>query len=76
MGTTNYLLEIAPEDRRPSYMAFMRVLQAPTVLMPLISGTVAEWISFEAAFFLSALAATTTLTLVLRLDEPRRQVRA
>ena len=36
MGTTNYLLEIAPEDRRPSYMAFVRVLQAPTVLMLLI----------------------------------------
>ena len=36
MGTTNYLLEIAPEDRRPSYMAFVRVFQAPTVLMPLI----------------------------------------
>lgn len=72
MGSTNYLLEIAPEERRPSYMAFMRVLQAPTVLMPLVGGTVAEWISFQAAFLLSGLAALATLALVLRLDEPRR----
>lgn len=71
MGSTNYLLEIAPEERRPSYMAFMRVLQAPTVLMPLVGGTVAEWVSFQAAFLLSGAAALATLALALRLHEPR-----
>lgn len=72
MGTTNYLLEIAPEDRRPTYMAFMRVLQAPTVLMPLTLGTVAEQVSFPAAFALAATAALATCLLVRRLEEPRR----
>ena len=72
MGTTNYLLEIAPEDRRPSYMAFMRVLQAPTLLMPLVGGTIAEWVSFQATFILACAAGLGTLLLIVRLDEPRQ----
>ena len=72
MGTTNYLLEIAPEDRRPSYMAFMRVLQAPTVLMPLIAGSIAELYSFQAAFAVAGAGGLGTLLLAYHLDEPRR----
>jgi len=72
MGTTNYLLEIAPEDRCPSYMVFMRVLQAPTVLMPLIAGSIAELYSFQAAFALPGAGGLGTLLLVYRLDEPRQ----
>jgi hypothetical protein len=65
-------LEIAPEDRRPSYMAFMRVLQAPTVLMPLIAGSIAELYSFQAAFAVAGAGGLGTLLLAYHLDEPRR----
>ena len=72
MGTTNYLLEIAPEDRRPSFMAFVRVLQASTVLMPLIAGSIAELYSFQAAFALAGAGGLGTFLMVYRLDEPRQ----
>ena len=72
MGTTNYLLEIAPEESRPTYMAFMRILQAPTVLLPLLAGMVAEFFSFQVAFVAAGVASLGTCYLVSRLDEPRR----
>ena len=72
MGTTNYLLEIAPADRRPSFMAFVRVLQAPTVLMPLIADSIAELYSFQAAFALAGAGGLGTFLMVYRLDEPRQ----
>lgn len=72
MGTTNYLLEIAPDNRRPTYLAFMRILQAPpSLLAPVIGGTVAQWVSFEAAFALSCGAAAATFLLAGVLAEPR-----
>ncbi|MBT4498891.1 MAG: MFS transporter [Gemmatimonadetes bacterium] len=73
MGSTNYLLEIAPDERRPSYMAFMRVLQAPSALLaPLLGGIVADLISFQAAFALACLAGAVTLALTVKLKEPRQ----
>ena len=71
MGSSNYFLEIAPEDRRPSYQAFMRVLQAPAALGPLLGGSIAEQISFYATFLLACSGGLATCILVWRLGEPR-----
>ena len=73
MGSSNYFLEIAPEDRRPSYQAFMRVLQAPATLGPLLGGSIAEHISFQATFLLACIGGLCTCILVWRLGEPRRE---
>jgi hypothetical protein len=77
MGSTNYLLETAPDQRRPSYMAFMRVLQAPSSLLaPIIGGMVAQWVSFQAAFALGCIAAAASWMLAGRLVEPRNAAAA
>jgi MFS family permease len=72
MGSTNYFLEIAPEDRRPSYQAFMRLLQAPAALMPLLGGRIAEQFSFQATFFIACMGGLATCALAWCLGEPRR----
>ncbi len=73
IGDLNYLLELAPEDRRPSYLAFMSVLLAPTVLVPLVAGLIAELVSFRASFALSFVFCVMAFLLMLRLGEPRKR---
>ena len=73
IGELNYLLELAPEEKRPSYLAFMSVLLAPTVLVPLVAGIVAELISFRASFALSFVFCAVALLIMLRLGEPREK---
>jgi MFS family permease len=71
MGYSNYMLEIAPEERRPSYLAFMSVLLAPTTLVPLMAGVIAELISFQATFTLSFVFGLVGYMSTLKLTEPR-----
>lgn len=68
---TNYMLELAPEETRPSYMAFMSVMLAPVALVPLLAGAIAELVSFDAAFALSLVFGLAAHALILRLADPR-----
>ena len=74
IGELNYLLELAPEEKRPSYLAFMSVLLAPTVLVPLVAGLIAQLISFQASFALSFVFCAGAFLTMLRLSEPRDNV--
>ncbi len=71
MSDTNYLLDIAPEERRPSYLAFMSVLLAPTAIIPLIGGMIAELFSFHITFLVSLIFVIFAYILIFRLNEPR-----
>ena len=73
IGRMNYLLEIAPEDRRPSYIAFMDMMLAPTAIFPLLGGFIAERISFQTNFLISILFGLLTLYYAYRLGEPRNK---
>ena len=73
IGDVNYLLEIAPEESRPSYYAFMSVLLAPTAVVPLIGGFVAERFSFQTAFVISLVFGMIAYRFVLKLGEPRHR---
>lgn len=73
MGDMNYFLEITPEARRPSYLAFMSVFLAPTSLVPLVGGIIAELISFQSTFILSFVFGLGAYTLIFRLNEPRKE---
>ena len=73
IGDLNYLLELAPEERRPSYYSFMSFLLAPTVFVPLMAGLVAELLSFQVSFALSFLFCVTSFLFMTRLGEPRNQ---
>ena len=73
IGRMNYLLEIAPEDRRPSYIAFMDMMLAPTAIFPLLGGFIAERMSFQTNFLISILFGLLTLYYAYRLGEPRNK---
>jgi MFS family permease len=73
VGSMNYLLEISPEASRPSYVAFMSVLLAPAALVPLMAGSLAELLSFQATFALSLVFGLVVLLQIYRLGEPRQQ---
>lgn len=73
IGDLNYMLELAPEDKRPSYLAFMSVLLAPTVFVPLVAGLIAELFSFRTSFALSFVFCVGAFLLMLMLGEPRKR---
>jgi len=72
LGRTTYLLEIAPDERRPTYLGFMSVFTAPLNFLPLLAGTLVTYLSYEGLFVLSALFGLGTVLMARRLAEPDR----
>lgn len=70
MGYTNYLLAIAPEERRSLYIGAMNTLFAVTNFLPLVGGAVVRYASFQVLFGLAAAFALSGALVVLRLPEP------
>lgn len=73
IGNMNYLLEIATEARRPSYIAFMNIMLTPAAVSPLIGGVISENLSFQTNFLLSLILSLVALYYAYRLVEPRNQ---
>lgn len=69
---TNYLLEIAPETRRPTYVGFMYTIGTPLAFAALVGGYLADTTSFEFVFVLSQVFAVAAVWLAWRMDEPRQ----
>ena len=72
LGRTTYLLEIAPDERRPTYLGFMSVFTAPLDFLPLLAGMLVTHLSYEGLFGLSALFGLGTVLMARRLSEPGR----
>ncbi len=72
IGYTNYLLDISPRKRRPTYIGLSSTFLAPTAFFPLIAGVVIQYISFAFLFVLAALLVSMSFFLSLKLEEPRR----
>lgn len=68
-----YLLEYAPETRRPLYFGFMNSLSFPLMLSPLLGGVVLEVAGVRTLFTLAAVAAVGNVVISTRLHEPRRR---
>jgi MFS family permease len=66
-----YLLEFAPEERRPLYVGFMNSLSFPFMLSPALGGWIVQASSYQTLFALSALFAVVSVALSSRLVEPR-----
>jgi MFS family permease len=66
-----YLLEDAPEDRRPLYVGFMNTVSFPFMLSPVLGGWIVQAVSFQALFAVSAVFAVVSVVLSARLVEPR-----
>lgn len=71
MGVTNYLLEVAPEQERPTYVGAMNTFAAVTGALPLVAGKLIELTGYPPVFLLAAICAVLSCAAVARLREVR-----
>jgi len=71
IGYTNYLLDVSPVKRRPTYIGLNSTFLAPTAFFPLIGGIVLQYTSFVYLFILTALFILTSFSLSFKLEESR-----
>lgn len=53
LGFPNALLDIAPEEKRPTYVGFMNTMIAPVLFLPAIGGILIDYLSFTMLFTIS-----------------------
>ena len=75
LGALNYMLELAPLEHRPRYMAIWKVANAPVILVaPLLGGWLAKTLdAYWACFALAGLFALAAAVLARGLHEPRER---
>ena len=71
MGQTNYLLDIAPNRRRVTYLAFSSLVMFPLAWWPVAGALLIGESRFVLAFVVALLAAVASFTNAWRLREPR-----
>jgi MFS family permease len=71
ISNITYLLEFAPETKRPLYVGFMNSLSAPFMLTPVIGGVIIQVLGIQTLFWLSMAFALLNILLSTRLEEPR-----
>ena len=68
------LMEISPDERRPSYSGYFNALTAPAFVFPLLGGfavaALGIWIVFAVAFALAVVQATFLFRIELSVDVP------
>ncbi len=70
----NYMMDIAPRRKLPSYMGFASVFMLPVGVVPLVYGWLADAVSYQSLFLLSGLLAAVGLFTALRMAEPRQEI--
>ncbi len=70
----NYLMDIAPRRKLPSYTAFASLFIVPIALAPLAYGWLVHTVSYHIIFIISAILALIGLILAMRMGEPRDDV--
>jgi MFS family permease len=71
-GETNYILDLAPEQRRSTYLAFSHTTVAPLTAVPLLAGWLAERTSYATLFAVClGFAGLTNILAATGLHEPR-----
>lgn len=72
IGFVNYVLEIAPEKDRPTYIGLSGSINGLLALLPILGGWVANVGSYRLSFIISAVAAAAAALVSLRLKCLRR----
>ena len=67
IAAIGFLMEISPEDRRPSYGGYFNALTAPAFLLPFVGGVLVSVTGLAVLFSLSLVAAVLQFLLVRRL---------
>lgn len=71
MGYTNYLLEIAPEEKRPIYVGFLNTIVGPTIFLSALGGLIIQVSSFAFLYSLVFLISLVSIFLPLSLGTQR-----
>ncbi len=74
IGYTNYLMDIAPEALRPSYLGFGAGFTLPLALAPLVFGWAADTLGYRTVFTAALVLALAALFFGLKLPEPRDEL--
>jgi MFS family permease len=74
VSSQTLVLEMAPEQERPTYLGLSSTVVAPFILVaPVLAGTLADSMGLKAVFGAAALlSAASAATYLLRVTEPRR----
>lgn len=75
MGYTNYLLEIAPEEKRPIYVGFLNTIVGPTIFLSAVGGLFIQVFSFAFLYSLVFLVSIGSIFLSLSLTETEKPLR-
>lgn len=70
IGNSTYLLEIVPENERPTYVGLANTTLGIVTFLPIIGGWLVSIIGYEGTFIISILFAFFGLISTLRLSEP------
>jgi MFS family permease len=76
MGYLNYLLEIAPEEKRPIYLGFLNTVVSPTIFLSAIGGLIIQVSSFAFLYTLLFGLSLAAVLLSLSLKNMRESVPA
>jgi len=72
IGFDNYLLEIAPEKHRPTYIGFFNsIIGLQLMVFPFLGGFLVDLISYKLVFAVVTIMMIFAFILSFRLDEPR-----
>lgn len=71
IGSSNYLLELAPAGERAMYVGFTNTTIGLAVFTSPVGGAIVDWLGFEPLFFFSLACSLVAVVLSLGLDEPR-----
>jgi len=71
LGYSNFILEMAPVELRPTCVALQNTLLAPVALLPLVVGALIQAWSYPALLALGTALMAFTVFLALRLLDPR-----
>lgn len=68
VGRMNYLLDIAPQGVRPSYVGFMNTFSTFSILVPIVAGKVIDTAGYLPVFATAAVFGIVTIAAFIRLD--------
>ncbi len=71
VGKTNFLLDIAPQKDRPTYISLNGTLTFPVAIFPLIGGAIVQHLSHNFLFMTTLFMVLAGFLLSLQLTEPR-----
>lgn len=67
IAVIGFLMEISPDEKRPSYSGYFSALTAPAFLFPLLGGVIASSVGLSVVFLVSLIAASVQFMCVRRI---------